>query len=522
MPKSVQRFRNRSCANAKLQRVLNTAMPSRKPQTFVDRHELWGDEQRRVAAAVEREIKRRKLEVVRFAFADQHGVLRGKTLVAAEALRAMRAGVAMTSTLLAKDTSHCNVFPVFAKGGGLGLDEMEGAGNFIMVADPTTFRVLPWANATGWLLCDNYCPNGKPVAFCTRAVHRAALHRLAAGGLDYFAGLEVEFQLFKLVDPRLAVETLTWPAEAPAVEHTTHGFQYLTEARFDQVDPMLQTLRHTMQTLGLPLRSLEVELGPSQYEFTFAPEQGLAAADTMVLFRSAMKQVARRHGHLVSFMCRPRLPNTFASGWHLHQSLLDAKSGRNLFVSDDPSEPLSPLGRAFLAGLLANASAASPFTTPTINGYKRYHGVNSMAPVRAIWAHDNRGVMIRVLGAPGDASTHLENRAGEPLANPYLYMASQIHAGLDGIDRKLVPGPSADAPYETPGGANDRLPRTLAEALAVLESSALFRVRFGDPFVNYFVRIKRAEIARYETETKGHADAAEVTEWEHKEYFDLA
>ena len=85
-----------------------------------------------------------------------------------------------------------------------------------------------------------------------------------------------------------------------------------------------------------------------------------------------------------------------------------------------------------------------------------------------------------------------------------------------------MPGPSADAPYETPSGVNDRLPRTLAEALAVLESSALFRVRFGDPFVNYFVRIKRAEIARYETETKGHADAAEVTEWEHKEYFDLA
>ena len=131
-------------------------------------------------------------------------------------------------------------------------------------------------------------------------------------------------------------------------------------------------LRKTVQALGLPLRSLEVELGPSQYEFTFAPQAGMAPADTMVLFRSALKQIARRHGYLASFMCRPRLPNAFASGWHLHQSLLDAKSKRNLFVSNDPAALLSPLGRCYLAGLLAHARAAAAFTTPTVNGYKRY------------------------------------------------------------------------------------------------------------------------------------------------------
>ncbi|MEX2036712.1 MAG: glutamine synthetase family protein [Xanthobacteraceae bacterium] len=487
---------------------------------FVDRHELWTPEQRRAAAAVEREIKRRKLEVVRFAFVDQHGVLRGKTLVAAVAARAMRAGVAMTSTLLAKDTSHRTVFPVFAAGGGMGLDEMAGAGNFIMIADPATFRVLPWANATGWLLCDIYFPNGKPVPFSTRALYRDALARLGAMGFDYFAGLEVEFQLFKLVDPQLATETLTWPAEAPLVCHTTQGFQYLTEQRFDQVDPILEVLRKTVQALELPLRSLEVELGPSQYEFTFAPQVGMAPADTMVLFRSALKQVARRHGHLVSFMCRPRLPNAFASGWHLHQSLLDAKSKRNLFVSNDPAELLSPLGRCYLAGLLKHARAAAAFTTPTVNGYKRYHGVNSMAPIQAIWAHDNRGAMVRVLGAPGDPATHLENRAGEPLANPYLYMASQIHSGLDGIARRLAPGSSADAPYEV---SAEPLPQSLAEALAALKGSACFRTGFGDAFVDYYLCIKAAEIARCEAESGGQANnAADVTAWKHKEYFDLA
>jgi glutamine synthetase len=496
-------------------------MPTRsRPQTFVPRHDLWTGEQRRAAAAVERDIKRRKLEAVRFAFCDQHGVLRGKTLVASEAASAMRSGVTMTSTLLAKDTSHRTVFAVFSAGGGMDLDEMEGAGNFVMVADPTTFRVLPWANASGWVLCDIHFPNGKPVPFSTRALYRDALARLARSGFDYLAGLEVEFQLFKLVDPRLAPEGLTWPAEAPAVEHTTHGFQYLTEARFDQVDPILEILRRTVQALGMALRSLEVELGPSQYEFTFAPERGMAAADTMVLFRSAMKQVARRHGYLVSFMCRPRLANTFASGWHLHQSLLDRKTGRNLFVTTGKTELLSPLGRNFLAGLLTHAGASAAFTTPTINGYKRYHGINSMAPVRAIWAQDNRGVMIRVLGASGDPSTHLENRAGEPLANPYLYMASQIHAGLDGITRKLDPGQPADAPYE---GSSAPLPKSLAEALDALKHSACFREAFGDRFVDYHLRIKAAEIARCDAATGGRAgDATEVTAWEHNEYFDLA
>jgi glutamine synthetase len=500
-------------------------MPARasRSQAFTDRHELWSAEQRRAAAAVEREIKRRKLETVRFAFCDQHGVLRGKTLVASEAVRAMRSGVAMTSTLLAKDTSHRTVFAVFSQGGGMGLHEMEGAGNFIMVADPATFRVLPWAGDganAGWMLCDIYFPNGKPVPFSARAHYRNALARLAAEGFDYFAGLEVEFQLFKLLDPKLSTESLTWPAAAPAVEHTTHGFQYLTESRFDQVEPMLDVLRKTVQALGMPLLSLEVELGPSQYEFTFAPEKGLASADTMALFRSAMKQVARRHGHLVSFMCRPRLPNTFASGWHLHQSLLDRSSGKNLFVSNEKAEPLSALGRHYLAGLLAHARAAAAFTTPTINGYKRYHGVNSMAPIQAIWAKDNRGVMIRVLGEPGEPSTHLENRVGEPLANPYLYMASQIHAGLDGIARKLAPGPSADSPYDV---KSEPLPKSLAEALAALDDSACFRAGFGDVFVDYHRRIKQAEIARCDAETGGQSgNAAEVTAWEHDEYFDLA
>ena len=157
---------------------------SKQALSFVDRYDLWTAAQRRAAAAVERIIAREKLETVRFAFCDQHGVLRGKTLVASEAASAMRSGVAMTSTLLAKDTSHRTVFKVFTSGGGMGVDEMAGAGNFIMVADPTTFRVLPWANKTGWVLCDLHFADGSVPPFATRALYRRVLEGLAGRGYD--------------------------------------------------------------------------------------------------------------------------------------------------------------------------------------------------------------------------------------------------------------------------------------------------------------------------------------------------
>jgi glutamine synthetase len=157
---------------------------------------------------------------------------------------------------------------------------------------------------------------------------------------------------------------------------------------------------------------------------------------------------------------------------------------------------------------LAHARAAAAFTTPTINGYKRYRAY-ALAPDRVIWGRDNRGVMIRVLGGPGDTATRLENRVGEPAANPYLYMASQIIAGLDGMARKLDPGPSADTPYET---AAPLLPKSLDEALAALRDDAGLAEGFGQSFIDYYVRIKQGELARYQSE---------VTEWEQKEYFEL-
>ena len=149
----------------------------------------------------------KKLEVIRLAFPDQHGILRGKTLVASEALASLESGCSITTTMLAKDTSHRTVFPVFTAGGGFGMKEMEGAADVLMVADPTTFRVLPWAPATGWLLCDLYFADGRPVPFATRAAlsQRCSISS-ASRGYDFVAGLEVEFHIFKLDDAQMSPE----------------------------------------------------------------------------------------------------------------------------------------------------------------------------------------------------------------------------------------------------------------------------------------------------------------------------
>jgi glutamine synthetase len=475
---------------------------------FVERHGLWSAEQKEAASRVRRIVEEKNLETIRLGFPDQHGILRGKTLVASEALASLESGCTITTTMFAKDTAHRTVFPVFTSGGGFGMPEMEGAADVLMVADPTTFRVLPWSPSTGWLLCDVYFADGRAVPFATRRLFRKVLDQLAQRGLDFVAGLEVEFHVFKLEDAKMSPEHAGQPGQPPEVSLLSHGYQYLTEQRYDQMAPVLDLIRRDILALGLPLRSVEVEFGPSQCEFTFKPTRGLEPADTMVLFRSAVKQIARRHGYHATFMCRPKLPNVFASGWHLHQSIVSRASGENAFMANENSEALSPLGRQYLAGLLHHARACAVFATPTINGYKRYRSY-SLAPDRAIWGRDNRGVMVRVLGGANDPATRLENRIGEPAANPYLYMASQILAGLDGIDRALDPPPPADTPYETQAIA---LPKTLREALDALTADTFFREKFGSGFVDYYLHIKNAEIERFQ---------AEVSDWEHREYFEM-
>jgi glutamine synthetase len=249
----------------------------------------------------------------------------------------------------------------------------------------------------------------------------------------------------------------------------------------------------------------------------FDVTDAMTAADNMVLFRNGVRQALRRAGYHATFMCRPPFPNIMSSGWHLHQSLVDKDSGRNALQRESPAaqstpadaqHTLSPTGEHYLAGLLEHACAMSVFCTPTINGFGRFRP-NALAPQSVLWGRDNRGAMLRVIGACGDAATRIENRIGEPAANPYLYLASQIHAGLDGIARRLKAAPATDAPYSS---SAVRLPTSLGEALDALQGDAALNAAFGEAFISYFTRIKRSELQRYE-------QSSDKDEFQRREYF---
>ena len=475
---------------------------------FIDHHGLWSAAQHEAARKLISEIDRQGLKYVRVMYCDQHGLIRGKVLPTAQFIGVLTNGMASTHALFAMDSANHIFLPVFSEDGGFGVEEMGGAGDMLMVPDPATFCVLPWAPDTGWVLCDLYLKSGAPMLLSPRALLMRQLDRLAAAGYELMIGLEVEFHVFRVDDPHLSMADSTQPATPPSVSPLAHGYQYQAEQKLDELAPVMTLFYEHLLALGLPMRSLEDEWGPGQCEITLDPLPGLAAADTMVLLRSALKQVARRHGYLVSFMCKPALPNVYSSGWHLHQSLVARKDHKNVFATDQRGALLSATGQHYIGGLLTHAAACTAFSNPTINGYKRLNA-NPLAPNRAVWSVDNKAAYIRLVGGGSDPITHIENRSGEPAANPYLFIASQIVAGLDGLTAKRDPGPALSDPYAQVTQAP--LPRSLMEAVVALEQSDLFREAFAEPFFSYYLKLKQHEIHRF---------LSAVTDWEQREYFE--
>jgi glutamine synthetase len=484
---------------------------------FIEQHGLWSEEQRAQARELRKRLEREPLELVRIAWADSHGASRAKAVSLPVFFDALENGYNINVATTTLDSAGGRVFKSFTPGGGMGLDEMTGSPNLVVVPDPSTFRVLPWAPGVGWVLTDEYFRDGKPFHFSPRHLLRRQVARLAQKKMALMVGLEVEWYLARLAETQLSEEHVGIPGVRGRAIRTTPiepGYSYHSETNMDIMQPVFGELARTYAALGLPLRSLENEWGPGQVECTFSAARALRTADDLVLFRTATRQVCRRLGCFATFMARPALKGYYASGWHLHQSLVD-DAGKNVFAG---SELLSTIGQSYLAGLLEHAVASTVFATPTVNGYRRFRP-NSLAPDRASWGFDHRGTMLRVLGGKGDPATRLENRVGEPAANPYLYIASQIVAGLDGIERKLEPGARDDDPY-----AADRpmLPAGLGQALDALEASALYRRQFGDVFVDYYLKLKRNELGRYRKWLDENRVAeSEPTEWEQNEYFDF-
>jgi glutamine synthetase len=473
---------------------------------FIEKHGLWTAEQHRRAAELVKRLEAEKIRNIRIGWGDQHGIVRGKTVTAGEFASALKSGKDFQLVTAIFDTTNHPIVPPFGAENHLNIPEMIGLPDGVLVPDPATFHVLPWVADTGWILCDAYFRNGTPCPLSTRALLRDQLAKLSADGLAMTVGLEFEFYVYKMLDPKLSPPDSGYPPAPPEVANIAHGYQYLTETRGDEVEPLYTMLQKNLEALGLPLASLEDEWGPGQCELTFSPLPAMQAGDAALLFRTAVKQLCRRHGYHASFMAVPKIANSFPSGWHMHQSL--TRDGVNAFTTGDAPGPLSELGMQYLGGLLAHAPATALLTTPTINGYKRQRP-DGFAPYKAAWALENRGAMLRVIGGPGDPASRIENRIGDPNANPYLYIASQIIAGRAGIAAGADPGPPSVAAY-----LSDRavLPGSLMEALVTFQQSDLLRTQLGETFHHYFYSLKKFEADRF---------LSAVTDWEHQEYFEL-
>lgn len=441
------------------------------------------------------------IETVRMVFADAHGILRGKTLTRRALDGALSSGLRAPSTLLLKDISHRTVFPIWSDTGDA---PMTGASDVLLVPRPETFAPLPHAPHSAMMLCRVLRTDGAEIPFDTPTILQRAVDRLEAHGLRAVMGLEVEFQVFELVDAARDHADATMPPRPPLTRGVNQGWQYLTETRYDAAEPLLDKLRRGAEALGLPVLSVEIEMGPSQFEFTFEAADPMTTADRAVLFRTMVKEICARDGYLASFMAKPRLENAVANGWHIHQSVTDLE-GRNLFTPD-PDGGLTATASGWIGGLLTHARASCIATTPTVNGYKRF-APYQLAPSRVGWGWDNRGAMLRALLMSGDTASRVENRVADSTANPYLALAFQILSGLDGLTAERAAPLPLENPYDETAGA---LPETLGAAIDAFETSSMYNAALGAETQDYLTRLKRAEWQRY---------LATVSEWEQAEYF---
>ena len=451
------------------------------------------------------QIIRSDCTTVRMVFPDQHGILRGKVICKDRLPSFVADGIGMPSTLLLKDTSHRTVFPVWSQQSVSPPYLFSGAADIVAVPDMDSIFDFNWLGPSKLILCDLIQRDGAIIEFAPRQLLRSAIKKLESAGYRALIGLEVEFQIFKVKDRSLQHTASNMPPKSIETENTTQGWQYLTEIKYSEVSEILEELRACCETLNLGLQTIEIEMGPSQFEFTFSADSPLVQADKYVLFRTMVKEICAKNGLHATFMAKPVMPNSAANGWHIHQSLIDAKTGVNAFMKTNNPKSTA-VGDRWIAGLLNCASECCILTTPTVNGFKRYQP-NQLAPVNINWGYDNRGVLIRSLIFDLDPNSRVENRAAESAANPYYAIASQLASGLHGLKSELNLPPPATSPYSR---TEAQLPQTLGEAITAFKDSEMLKLFFGEHFVDYLCTIKAAEWQRY---------TLSVSQWEQDEYF---
>jgi glutamine synthetase len=388
---------------------------------------------------------------------------------------------------------------------GVGVDgsSLEGAArrrerDVIAYPDPSTFALLPWRDgAVGRMFCTVREPDGSSFAADSRDALARVLAQVADLGWTVQVGAEVEFFLFAEGPDGVAV-----PPQ-PLDDGAYFDLTPLDEGS----DFRRRTIGH-LEQLGIPVKASHHEVAPSQHEIQLTHTDALSMADAITTFRLTVKEVASELGLFATFMPKP-LQEHAGSGMHLHLSLFDGD--RNAFHDPDPSTPLSPLGRQFLAGILAHAGELTALTNQWVNSYKRLTN-GFEAPRRVQWTRTGGAGLVRVPSSrpERESASRIELRSPDPGANPYLTLALILAAGLRGIERGYQLPPEAEGDGDV--GDAPLLPADLREATDRFEGSELARETLGDRLVDLVVANQRAEWDAYQ---------ATVSTWELERFLRL-
>ena len=434
---------------------------------------------------------------VKIAFADIDGILRGKYISTEKFLSAVVNGLGVCDVILGWDAGDATYDNVQYTGWHSGYPDSPA------VLDINTFRKIPWENDVPFFLGELTDPKGGPLEIYPRQLLKKILGEANKQGYSPVFSQEFEWYNF---------------AETPQTAHAKH-FKNLTPLTpgmfgYSILRSSLENIYFTdlfelLKKFNVPLEGLHTETGPGTYEAAIVYSDILEAADRAVLFKTSVKEIAYKHGVMATFMAKIN-ENLPGCGGHVHQSLWDKTSKKNLFHDEKDKNRMSRLMKSYIAGQLYCLSHILPMYAPTVNSYKRLVE-GAWAPTTLTWGIDNRTVALRVL-AGSNKSCRLETRVIGSDVNPYLAMAACLASGLYGVKNKL----KLDQPATIGNGyknySNGVLPSTLIEAAQQMKGSKLAKELFGSAFVEHFTQTR-------EWEWRQHLKA--VTDWEYKRYFEI-
>jgi glutamine synthetase len=354
--------------------------------------------------------------------------------------------------------------------------------DIILKADPKTVRRVPWAaEPTAQVIHDCYYGDGRRVAMAPRNVLRHVLELYAQRGWEPVVAPELEFYL---VEPNLDAD---YPLKPPVGRsgRAEPGRQSYSIAAVNEFDPLFDDIYQFCEDQEIEIDTLIHEDGPAQMEINLIHGNALDLADQAFLFKRTAREAALRHKMYATFMAKPHAKEP-GSAMHIHQSVLDRKSGKNIFSNADGTP--SQLFFAHIAGLQHYLPAAMALFCPNVNSYRRLTRYQT-APINTHWGYDNRTAGLRVPNANASAR-RVENRCGGADANPYIALAASLACGYLGMTEGLQPSdPISGSAHDLPFG----LPRSLDEALRELRASEPLVELLGPTFVEAFALVKEAE-----------------------------